>query len=187
MLHFAVIGHHSRQSRAEELADQLGAKLFLDHLTLGSSWNHLRALNWGSTLTGHLIVLEDDAEPVPDFTTRAEAFLTGHPDELVSFYLGTDNRRVQVTVDALLDEADTHGLDWITHSSMLHAVAYAIPCEQIRRLRFRPRFVADEMIGQAWTRPIIYTVPSYVDHADAPSIENPSRGVARKAKRMPDR
>lgn len=184
MLHFAVIGHHSRQQRAEQLAKQLGAKLFLDHLTLGSSWNHLRALNWGSTLTGHLIVLEDDAEPVPDFTTRAEAFLTSHPDELVSFYLGTDTRRHQRNVPAWLEAADTEGIDHLTHPNLLHAVAYAIPCHRIRELRFRHRLVADEMITQAWPDRVTYTIPSYVDHADITSVEN-QPSTPRKAWRLP--
>jgi len=179
MIHVAVIGHTSREAQAVDLADSLHAALFLDRLTLGSTWNHLRALNWGAAQDGHLIVLEDDAIPVPGFIALATDFIDQHPEDLTSFYLGHDSRHHQRLIPGWLEQADREGRDHITHPSLLHAVAYAIPCAKIPQLNYRAtRFAADEMITHAWKptrRPVLYTIPSLVDHQDGPSIENRDR------------
>lgn len=174
-LHIAVVAHHSRQPRAERLATQLDAELFLDHLTLGSGWNHLRALNWGSQLTGHLLVLEDDAEPCNHFITHTAAAIAEHPDDLISYYLGTDTRPHQKHIPTWLDEAHEQDRNYLTHNHLLHGVAYSIPCHRIPTLHFNTKRVADDMVDRAWKGRVIYTIPSHVDHADEPSIENQPR------------
>lgn len=170
-IHIAVVGHHSREAHAQRLADTLNAHLFMDRLTLGATWNHLRALNWATQLSGHLIVLEDDAEPVPGFMNLATEAITRHPEDLISFYLGTDTRRLQrdITLDA----------DYYPFRTLLHAVAYSLPIATIPTLKVSTRRVADEAIGSAWMaaqrRPILHATTSLVQHADAPSVEQAGR------------
>jgi hypothetical protein len=179
-LHIAVVGHTTRQERAERLAESLGAELFIDHLTLGATWNHLRALNWGAGKPGHLIVLEDDAEPVNGFVDLAADWIERHPEELTSFYLGTGHlpAKPEVVTSALMG-ADASGSDHVTFPRLYNAVAYTLPTPQIAHLHLRTRGVADTGLGQRWVaktgRPIYYTTPSYVNHADITSVENPRR------------
>lgn len=186
-LNIAVVGHISRQDRAEELAASLGAELFLDRLTLGATWNHLRALNWGAEKTGHLIVLEDDAEPVPGFLELAAAWIDHHPEDLTSFYLGSGYLPAKPeTVTTAIEEATTAGLDYVTFPRLFNAVCYTLPTRTITDLRMRTRDPADTGLGRAWTastrRGILYSLPSYVDHADITSVENPGRrNIPRKA------
>lgn len=192
MIHYAVIGHINRQQQAVDLAASLDAELFIDNLTLGATWNHLRALNWGATKTGHLAVLEDDAQPVPGFRNLAPEWTDRHPLDLISYYLGTGYPpQYQQKIVAALAQADRDERDYITLPTLIHAVAYVLPCTAIPTLPLSTRRVADYGLGQAWSkatgRPPIYTVPSIVDHADIPSVENPTRRLAaRKAWRLPD-
>lgn len=182
-IHVAVIAHHTRTEQAERLAGELDAYLFVDLLTLGSTWNHLRALNWAANKTGHLIVLEDDAQPCDGFLEHAAQFITEYPDRLISFYLGTDRRPHQRLIPGWLEEAEAAGRGWCEYPKLLHAVAYAIPCNAITLSYQATRLAADEMLTRAWGRknPVLYTIPSLVNHADTDSVENPSRNIPRKA------
>lgn len=174
-VHVAVVGHISRKDMAENLAESLGAELFIDNLTLGATFGHLRALNWAANKEGHLIVLEDDAQPVNGFLKLAAEWIREHPDELTSFYLGTGKPpQYQARIEQALADNPPH----ITLDMLIHAVAYTLPCETIPKLTLpsKPmRMVADYGLGVAWTkltrRPIYYTCPSLVDHADGPSLE----------------
>lgn len=186
MIHVAVVGHISRQERAESLAESLDAELFLDRLSLGATWNHLRALNWAAGLTGHLIVLEDDAVPVPGFADVATDWIERRPRDLISFYLGTGYPpHYQPRIATAIAEADEAGRNTIELPALIHAVAYAIPCAAISGLNLNPRRPADLGLGLAWGRTVIYTLPSLVDHADDHSIQNAGRRHApRKAWRL---
>lgn len=177
----AVVGHVSREEQASRLASSLNARLFLDRLTLGATWNHLRALNWGSQYDEPLVVLEDDAEPVPGFLKLAEEAAERHPRDLLSLYLGTDSRRHQAEID--------HTAETYPHRTLLHAVAYTIPGRDIAALRYSTRQVADEAIGRAWwaarQRPVLHLTTSLVEHADTLSVEQGGRRLpARKAWRL---
>lgn len=191
MIHFAVVGHHTRRAQAEALAERLSATLFVDELTLGANFNHLRALNWGATLTGHLIVVEDDALPVEGFEAAAEAWIADHPDDLTSFYLGTGiPLHYQPRIAAQLAEVDAGTRECVSFGTLLSAVAYAIPCSAVATLKHNPRGVPDITFGTTWFkthhRPILYTVPSLVDHTDGESIAQPNnRHPERKAWRLP--
>jgi len=176
MIHVAVVGHASRQRTAEALAESLGAELFIDHLTVGATWNHLRALNWADARSGHVLVVEDDALPVPGFLDLAGAWLEQHPDDLTSFYLGTSYPpNYQPQIAKAIEQAGDH----ITLPTLIHAVAYALPCRQIARLPLSVKKPADYGLGAAWVRHTrrrpLYTVPSLVDHADGASVENTGR------------
>ncbi len=181
MIHVAVVAHVSRQPRAESLADSLGAELFLDRLTPGATFGHLNALNWGASKDGHLLVLEDDAEPVEGFLALAAEWINRYPDQLISFYLGTSYPpQYQGKIADALAQADRESRDYIDSlPTFIHAVAYSLPCQRIPTLRLNTRKAADYGLGHAWTtttgRRPIYTVPSLVDHADMQSIENTGR------------
>lgn len=182
-IHIAVVGHVSRQARAEALAESLAAELFLDTGTHGARWNHDRALTWGRPLKGHLLVVEDDAEPAPRFLEQVTQWVQDNPTDLISYYLGTGYPpSYQPRVRQLLTTAN----DRIHLPTLIHAVAYSIPCNLIPRVRPGK---ADHALGRAWQlttgRPIIYTVPSLVDHADTDSIQNAGhRALPRKAHRI---
>lgn len=176
MIHVAVVGHISRQRQAENLASSVGGELFLDNLTLGATWNHLRALNWAAPKQGHLIVLEDDAQPVKGFLELARQWIKQHPYDLTSFYLGTGK---PPQYQAAIIQALALAPEYITLPTLVHAVAYVLPCEKISSLPLSTRKVADYGLGNAWTRttgrPVLYTTPSLVDHADTPSVEQAGR------------
>jgi hypothetical protein len=190
-IHIAVVGHVSRQSRAEALAASLNAELFLDRLTLGATFGHLNALNWGAQFDGHLIILEDDAQPVEGFLDLATQWIDSHSQDLTSFYLGTGRPPGhQPRIHAALDLADVTKTDHIALPNLIHAVAYSIPCQTIPALKLSLATVADFGLGRAWhshtKRPVLYSIPSYVDHADTDSIVRPRANTPpRKAWRLP--
>jgi hypothetical protein len=189
-LHIAVVGHIARQERAEALAASLGAELFLDRLTLGATWNHLRAINWGAEKAGHLIVLEDDAQPVPGFLDLAGDWISCHPDNLTSFYLGTGKPpQYQARIQTEITTADAAGTDHIILPHLIHAVAYTLPTDIIPALTLNPRRAADTGLGGAWfattRKPVLYTLPSLVDHEDGASVEQSTKTIpSRKAWRI---
>lgn len=174
-MHLAVIGHHSRQERAEQLANSLGATLFLDEADHGPTWNHLRALEWAAG--ERILVLEDDALPVEGFHAKAQAWIDCHPDDLISFYLGTGHpiqwmRRV--------DEQWGNDADHVTLPTLIHGVCYTIPRVSILE-HIDKRRPADYGIGDAWKRltgrHVVYPKRSIVDHDEQqPSITQAQRG-----------
>lgn len=184
VIHTAVIGHVSRQAEAEQLTAQLGARLFLDTATHGAKWNHDRALDWGRTLHGHLLVVEDDAQPVTGFLQQVTEWVNENPADLISYYLGTGYPpSYQPRIRHLL----TTAIDRILLPTLIHAVAYSIPCHFIPPVGPGK---ADTALGKAWrqttNRPIIYTVPSLVNHTDHDSIQNRGhRQLPRTAHRLP--
>src|SRR5690606_32911985 len=144
-----------------------------DEADHGAMWNHRRALTWAAAQPARVIVLEDDAQPVPDFMPRAAALLARHPREMVSLYLGTGRPfRYQPAIAAALAQADAAGRDIIALSTLIHGVAYSIPTADLPRILSRPLgSQADFAIGRAWGRAVVYAVPSLVDHADGPPVE----------------
>ena len=64
---FVVVGHHSRRTQAAALATSLQAHLLIDEGENGANWNHRRALEWAAAQIFRVVVVEDDAEPVPNF------------------------------------------------------------------------------------------------------------------------
>lgn len=189
MIHYTVVAHHTRETQACNLAAALNAELFMDNMTLGATFNHLQALNWAATKTGHVIVLEDDALPVRGFKRHVTELVEQFPNDLVSLYLGTGRPpQYQALITAKLEEADHAGRNWIELPQLVHAVAYIIPCTMIRHLTVNTRKAADFALGTAWVtltgQPIVYTIPSYVEHTDGPSIANPHVTVPRRARRL---
>lgn len=178
-----VVGHHSRRGQAEGLARSLDAHLVMDEESHGATWNHRRALEWAAQQRERVIVLEDDAVPVPDFLERAAGVLASWPDDLVSLYLGTGRpREFQAEIRRKLDArgADDH----ITLATLIHAVCYSIPPAGLQRVIGLPLgYQTDFAIGLNWGRPVVYSVPSLVDHADGPTVERHHDGELRTERR----
>lgn len=174
-----VVAHHAREAQAVALADRLDARLVMDRTDQGALWGHTEALRWASEQSERVVVMEDDALPVPGFLELAEAWLARFDEELVSFYLGTGRPpQWQKPIQRALAYADFTGLDHITLPQLIHGVCYSVPdvAALLSRLRKGP---ADFAIGAAWGRPVIYPCASLVDHADGPSVERHPDGQRR--------
>lgn len=177
-----VVGHHARRSRAEALAVELRAHLLLDEGAHGASWNHRRALAWAAQQTGPCLVIEDDALPCPGFRAHAARWRERFPRDLLSFYLGTGRPpEWQVRIADALRRADAEGRDHLRLPALLHGVCYALPAggaaKVQEQLSANPQI--DFAIGRAWAQPVVYALPSLVDHADEAPVERHPDGERR--------
>lgn len=185
---FVVIGHYRRRAQAKALAAALGAHLVMDEHGQGATWGHRRALEWAAQQPARVVVLEDDALPVPGFPALAEQVLQRFPNDLVSLYLGTGRPpQYQSDIQARLAIADSIGADHIRLPELIHGVCYSLPVGHVDRVLARPwSRQPDFAIGRAWcaaARPVIYSVPSLVDHADGPPVEQHPDGQPRIERR----
>lgn len=177
-LSIAIMAHPRRRQAAERLARQVDADDVVWD-TNDNEWDTgARAIATYSPTATHHLVLQDDALPIDDFRRHATAAIEQHPDDLVSFYLGTSRpKEWQPLVDDACMQAETVGASWITASKLLHGVAIAMPTARIPDLLTwceKPVVPYDYRIGMYWhyvlDRPIFYTWPSLVDHDDGPTL-----------------
>jgi GR25 family glycosyltransferase involved in LPS biosynthesis len=176
----AVVAHTSRIQQAEHLADTVDAQyIAVDDGTLGCERNHLRCWTWlrDHNTTPWSIVLEDDAQPVTDFTTQVEAALAVAPTPIVSLYLGTSRPAPwQPRINTAITAANDTDAHWILGSQMLHAVGIAIRTDLLADLcgwLARTQCPIDQAIGAfavTQQQRIAYTWPSLVDHLDHDTI-----------------
>lgn len=90
---FVVVGHHARRAQADRLASLLGAHVLMDEEGNGANWNHRRAIEWASKQDCRVVILEDDAVPMPGFNDSVHQWLSRFPNDLISFYLVPAARR----------------------------------------------------------------------------------------------
>lgn len=183
---FVVVGHHSRRQHADALASHIGAHLVIDEDNHGANWNHRRALEWASTQPCRVVVLEDDALPVPWFTNKVIPWLNDKPDDLISFYLGTGRPpQYQAQIAERLIAADRTRADYITLPQLIHGVCYSVPPQHLPRVlaRWDSNKPADFALGDAWAAPVVYPCWSLVDHADGEPVERHPDGEARTERR----
>jgi hypothetical protein len=177
-----IVAHTSRLDQANTLADKVNATyISVDDGTLGCNGNHKKV--WAHLSEQHTewsILLEDDAIPVDGFIDQAQQALAVTPGHVVSFYLG---RHHIPTLDweqrkqRAIAQADSNEAHWLTTNHLLHAVAVAIPTQQIPSMwhhinKMPDVFPIDEAITH-WAyntgRTVAYTWPSLIDHADQPT------------------
>ncbi|MEA3807962.1 hypothetical protein VBK25_10810 [Enterobacter hormaechei] len=183
---FCVIGHHARRRQAEALAMSIGAHLLLDEENHGANWNHRRALEWSAEQPCRVVVLEDDALPVPDFVERVGEWLNYFPESLVSFYLGTGRPpQYQMQIAERLIVADKTQADYITLPRLIHGVCYSVPPQHIERVlsRWDSSKPADYAVGDAYGGAVVYPCYSLVDHADGVPVERHPDSAQRTERR----
>ncbi|EOC4159693.1 hypothetical protein ACT0BH_000432 [Enterobacter hormaechei] len=171
---FVVVSHHTRIGQAQRLAALLDAHLLIDDGHHGANWNHRRAIEWAAEQSCRVVVLEDDALPVPDFIERVGEWLNGFPETLVSFYLGTGRPpQYQMQIAERLIVADKIQDDYITLPRLIHGVCYSVPPQHIERVlsRWDISKPADYAVGDAYGGAVVYPCYSLVDHADGVPVE----------------
>ncbi|HCT4793580.1 TPA: hypothetical protein OTY64_000286 [Enterobacter hormaechei] len=183
---FVVVGHVSRIVHAQRLAAMLDAHLLIDDGNHGANWNHRRALEWAAEQTCRVVVLEDDAIPVPLFAELVVDWLTRFPEALVSFYLGTGRPpQYQIQIAERLIVADKTQADYITLPRLIHGVCYSVPPQHIERVlsRWDSSKPADYAVGDAYDGAVVYPCYSLVDHADGESVERHPDSAPRTERR----
>lgn len=175
-LSIAVMAHPAREQAAEQLALDIDARVTWDRHR--DEWETgSRALAAYDPQATHHLVLQDDALPVAGFRAHAAAAIAQHPDSLISFYLGKSRPpHLQRRFTRATLAADEQHAAWISSDRLHHGVAIALPIADIDPLlewcRI-PNLPYDERIG-AWyrfaRRPVLYTWPSLVDHADTDTL-----------------
>lgn len=171
---FVVVGHHSRLERAQRLAALLDAHLLIDDGNHGANWNHRHALEWAAEQPCRVVVLEDDAMPVPWFAELVVDWLTRFPDDMLSLYLGTGRPpQYQMQIAERLIIADKTQADYITLPRLIHGVCYSVPPQHIERVlsRWDSSKPADYAVGDAYGGAVVYPCYSLVDHADCEPVE----------------
>lgn len=175
-----IVSHKDRRAMTVRLDAAVHADIALeDDGTLGATGNHLavlRACLQESVAQGAnwVVVLEDDALPVPGFHQQLSAALDVSPSSVVSLYNGTGypaQRQHQF-------KALTHRDDvcWILHPYMRHAVAYALHREVFElgiidtvTAFHGQQYAPDDAISKwclRYGQPVAYSNPSLVEHDD---------------------
>lgn len=183
---FVVVGHHSRYASAALLAGELCAHLLIDEGDHGANWNHRRAIEWAADQPCRVVVLEDDAIPVPLFAELVVDWLTRFPEALVSFYLGTGRPpQYQMQIAERLIVADKTQADYITLPRLIHGVCYSVPPQHIERVlsRWDRSKPADYAVGDACGGAVVYPCYSLVDHADGEPVERHPDSAPRTERR----
>lgn len=188
---FVVVGHHSRIDHALCLAMRLDGHLLIDYGNHGANWNHRRALEWAAEQTCRVVVLEDDALPVPGFADMVADWLARFPDDMLSFYLGTGRPpQYQKEIAGMLVDADRVSADHLVLSKLIHGVCYSPPQGRLTRMlnAWNKTLAADYAVGEAFGGRVIYPCYSLVDHADLLTVErhpdNEPRTERRRAWRL---
>ncbi|MGY2800340.1 hypothetical protein ACVWV0_004616 [Ewingella americana] len=183
---FVVVGHHARRAQADRLGSLLGAHVLMDEEGNGANWNHRRAIEWASQQDCRVVILEDDAVPMPCFKESVRQWLSRFPNDLISFYLGTGRPpQYQLHIAAELIQADKLSADFITMNRLIHGVCYSPPPCGIAKIlkEWNRTKAADYAVGDALGRRVIYPCYSLVDHADGETVERHHDNQPRKERR----
>lgn len=186
MIDIVVMAHPRREHDAIDLATTLDAAICWDRHnnewdTAARAWAMIDPeADWG-------IVLQDDAQPVPNFRRHAEAALDVVPHGIVSFYVGTGRPRANA-VNAAVTKADANDASWITAKVLLWGVGIALPTNVIHDMldwADTCHLPYDQLLS-AWNRTrnldVRYTWPSLVDHTDGPGLVKHTRpAITRRA------
>lgn len=180
-----VVAHPRRSAMVEQLGRHLPIDLIVtDEVSAFSG--HRKAIASAAQTSERVVIMEDDAVPVIGFHVRAQMWFDRHPDDLLSFYLGTSRPpQYQPAVDMALRQADLAGQDSIRLGRMLHAVCYSLPLGGPQKVLAGMRLAeADFAIGAAWGQATVYPVESLVEHRDTMPVERHPDGQQRSERRV---
>lgn len=178
-----VVAHRLRLAQAINLTNQLDitrtpGKCFIDDGFLGEWRNTRRALEWGRQRdVSHVLVLQDDAVPVPGFMDHVHEAVRRRPDDLISLYVGTGRPRAAEVLEAVEEARRSHA-SWLVADGPIWGVGIVWPVHCVNSFlqwgdRWRHRLPYDQRAlawSQATGRRCYYTWPSLVNHADGPSV-----------------
>lgn len=178
-----IVAHTARSDEAHELMGIVGAVyMSVDNGTHGCERNHLRTWRWlkEHTKDDWVVVLEDDAKPIPRFAQHLDEALKHSPTPIVSLYRGhnVNNPAAEKAGLQATERANEQDASWVTCHLLLHAVAVAVKTELLPDMiahieALRGDLPIDEAISHYATRNRVligYTHGSLVDHADTPSV-----------------
>jgi hypothetical protein len=170
-----VVSHPARSDAALHLAAELGGALVVDD-GRGEWATHERALEWAAgQRASHALVVQDDAVPVPRMIDHAAAAVDAYPGGPIGLYVGRSRPRPG-QVERAVVEAEKHGASWLEADSLLWGVATILPSGDLPGMLewcSRSALPYDQRVGSWYrraSRPVRYTWPSLVDHADGPSL-----------------
>lgn len=157
--------------------------------TVSALNGHRTALRLALAHKSRVVIMEDDAIPVENFHALANEWCDLHPDDLLSFYVGTGYpRQYQGLVDERMRIADLQGRREMQLPALIHGVCYSIPAnrlqEVVNRLDAMSNQPADFAIGSAWGRAVYYPLESLVQHRDTEPVERHPDGTPRKLPRV---
>lgn len=175
MIATLIVTHPARIHWAEELAADTGGTIVLDTDGLGAGGNHRRALEVGiDTGADHLLVLEDDALPVPGLLGHVERAIEHRPNQILGLYVGNLYPRAH-RVDQAVEEADRVGASWLTYTGLMWGVATVWP--RLTAAMFLEHDHSTHLWDihvRAWCQrnrhEVAYCWPSLVDHRDTDSV-----------------
>lgn len=179
-LGIVIMAHPSRRARAELLAEWVHADVIIwDHRQQGEWDTGRRAWRAGVELgTSHILVLQDDAEPISNLRATVIDALGTFPNNPISLYLGQKKpSKWAEIIQNVTAAADAYQANWIAATHLLHGVAIVLRSEWISPMLQWAEMSSqpyDQRIGAYFRRErnltTFYTWPSLVDHADIPSL-----------------
>lgn len=185
-----VVSHPDRLDYVEQLQHSSLSIVTTVIDTVSALNGHRTALRLALAHTSRVVIMEDDAIPVENFHALAQEWCDLHPDDLLSFYLGTSYpRNHQPMVDERMRIADMQGRRELQMPQLIHGVCYSIPVNRLQEVVNRldamtGNQAADFAIGAAWQRAVYYPLESLVQHRDTAPVEKHPDGLVRQMPRV---
>lgn len=186
----AIVAHPEREKYALALSEKVQAEcISWDDGKLGCSRNHLRALRYMmDSPTEWVIILEDDAVPVPDFRKQLEMALNWAPSHLVGLYVG---RGSPPHWQAGISSVIAKNVCWLRCDTLLNAVGYAVKTKLIPVIvefleftwKLLPNLPIDEAItrwAKSYDTSVSFTRPSLVDHLDIQAVDKNAKDKGKR-------
>lgn len=172
----AICAHISRKEMAHDLAIQLDAPISMDEGERGSVANHNATLRLAAeSAADWVMVMEDDAEPIPEFREQAAAALAVCPGPFASLYFGYVGAP-DARIAAELAHKNPH---WVMRQGLSSAVCLAIRADHIDPFFAQIEQVTEDLpadhlyaeaafaLGHRWNP---HSHPSLVNHRDSGSL-----------------
>jgi GR25 family glycosyltransferase involved in LPS biosynthesis len=187
-----IVAHKDRKGLALDLSERVDADMIsIDDGYLGCDTNH--KIVWKNLLDFEaqwLVVLEDDAVPVPDLRGQLDDMLQASPTNVVGLYLGRMRQpKHQSQIFAATQQADAVDAHWIVGTYCFNTVGIAIRYSLVPEMlaNLQAYLPIDQAIGR-WLRTkghtIAYAWPSPLDHADLPTLVQHPDGRERRPGRV---